>query len=313
ENIFVEIEQEGIVGWGEAAPSKFYHEDTKTVPAALQKLMPLLKTTPFFYEEIQAAAAETVTGNFAAKAALDMAILDWVGKKLNIPVWKLFGLNPQKKQTITSFTIGLDSLDILPQKITEADEYPILKVKLGTSEDYEIISKIRELTPKPLYIDANEGWKFDEALEKVEWLADKNVILIEQPLLAGQHKETLRVREKARVPIIADESVKTWQDILPLTNTFDGINIKLMKCGGLVNALKMVHIARAAGLKVMLGCFIESSLGITAAAQIASLCDYVDLDGSLLVAKDPFQGAVFENGVLSLPDRPGLGVLKNKN
>lgn len=308
ENIFVEINQEGITGWGEAAPSKFYHEDIQTVPQTIKKIAPLLGNNPLAIQTIHDHINTQIPGNFAAKAAVNMAYYDWIGKRLNIPAYALLGLDIAPQETITSFTIGIDAIERLPEQIEETAHFPLLKIKLGTKHDYRIIEKIRSLTNKPIIIDANEGWSRKEALEKINWLTQQNVLLIEQPLLADDLEGTSWLRKQVNLPLFADESVKTGADIPKLREAFDGINVKLMKCGGITEALRMISTARALGLQVMLGCFIESSLGITAAAHISALCDFVDLDGHLLLKNDPFTGIKINNGRIKLPDKPGLGV-----
>jgi len=308
ENFFIEIEQDGITGWGEAAPSKFYHEDKQTVPLAFEKIDHFLNGDPGFIYSIQEVIDKNLNGNYAARAAVNMALYDWVGKKLNLPVWKYLGINPFEKNLYTSYTISIDSLGRLEEKIENARDFPYLKVKLGTPDDYEIIKRIRHLTDKVIWVDANEGWEREEALEKIKWLESENVAFVEQPLvvadLAGMHW----LKAQVKMPLLADESVKTSADIPELSGAFDGINIKLMKCGGITEALAMIRLARACGFKIMLGCFIESSLGIAAAAQLAPLCDYIDLDGHLFLQHDPYAGGAIQNGRIQLSERAGFGV-----
>ncbi|MCI0515035.1 dipeptide epimerase [candidate division KSB1 bacterium] len=308
-NFRVELHHDGLTGLGEAAPSRFYQEDANTVPIALEKIGAGLDLDPFLTQSRHAEIASRLAGNYAAKAAVDMAFYDWIGKRLNLPVWKYLGIDVHQRPLVTSYTIGIDTLERLPEKIAEASAYPILKIKLGTEYDFQIIEMIRSLTNKPIWVDANEGWQPAEAQEKINWLATQNVELVEQPLLAADIAGARWLRERVSLPLIADESVKTSQDLLPIHTAFDGINIKLMKCGGITEALRMIHGARAFGLKIMLGCFIESALGITAAAQLAPCCDYLDLDGALLLQDQPFEGVQFECGVLKFPNGPGLGVV----
>ncbi len=308
ENFFIEIEQDGITGIGEAAPSKFYQEDNQTVPLALKKIGQLLNGEPFFVQTIQATIDKELKGNYAARAAVNMALYDWIGKKLNLPVWKFLGINPFLKESQTSYTISIDSLRRLDEKIEQARDFAFLKVKLGTPEDYDIIKSIRRLTDKTIWVDANEGWERNEAVEKIKWLESENVEFVEQPLVIADLEGMHWLKKQVKMPLLADESVKTSQDIPRLLNAFDGINIKLMKCGGITEALTMIRLARACGLKIMLGCFIESSLGISAGAQLAPLCDYIDLDGHLFLRQDPYQGISIQNGRISLSDQDGLGV-----
>ncbi len=237
-----------------------------------------------------------------------MAVMDWVGHKLGIPLYRLWGLDPDKTP-ITSFSIGIDTPEVVRQKVQEAADFPILKVKVGRDNDEEILAAVRQVTDCPLRVDANEGWRDKEvALEKIRWLQSVGVELIEQPLPANMLGETAWLRRQVDIPIIADEAVKRAEDIPKLAGAYDGINIKLMKAGGIQEALRMIHVARALGMKVMLGCMIASSVAISAAAQLSPLVDYADLDGHLLIANDPFTGVKVPAGKLILNDRPGLGV-----
>ncbi len=306
------LQMDRLVGFGEAAPSKFWGENIEMVREVAQKVDLTPYDTPLIYENILRRVKEEYNPPQAFMAALDMALFDSVGKKMQIPLRRFLGL-PQEHNVPTSHTIGIADLDTITQKIQEAADFPILKVKLGTSYDIEIIRHIRKLTDKKIRIDANEGWSKEEAVEKITWLQSQNVELIEQPLPAGQIDETAWVRERVELPIIADESVKDSKDIPKLKDAFDGINIKLMKCGGILEAIKMVRIARQEKMQVMIGCMIESTLGISAAAQLLPLVDYADLDGNLLVANDPFEGLTVEKGVIKVSQEPGLGVRPKEN
>ncbi len=307
ENVFVELRHENYVGYGEAAPSYFYHESPTTIKHFFDQISPLLENSPLEVDSIMEQLERKLPGNYAAKAAINMALFDLAGKKMALPVYKFLGIK-NEATFLTSFTIGIDRLDIIKQKVIEARNYPILKVKLGTKIDYEIIETIRKITDCPIRIDANEGWSKDEAVEKINWLEHQNVELVEQPLPAQDLEGTKWVRERVNLPLFADESLRTSTDMEGLASAFDGINIKLMKCGGITEAMKMLTIAQALNLKTMIGCFIESSLGITAAAHLAPLFDYMDLDGALLLKSDPFQGVKMTDGQFTLPDLPGLGV-----
>lgn len=308
ENVFVEITRNGITGRGEAAPSQFFHETPDSVIRTLEKIKPFLMNDPFFIHSITEEIETRIAGNFAAKAAVNMAIYDWIGQRLNLPVWKYLGIDVKRRTILSTFTIGIDSLDVITEKVLEAVDKPLLKIKLGTETDYEIISRIREITDKPLFIDANEGWQREEAVDKINWLAGQNVRLIEQPLPADDLEGMYWLKKRVTLPVIADESVKTASDIWRIAGVFDGINIKLMKCGGITEALKMIYIARSLKMSVMFGCFLESSLGISAAASLTALCDFVDLDGHLLLKDDPFMGIQMKQGMIMIPDAPGLGV-----
>jgi L-alanine-DL-glutamate epimerase-like enolase superfamily enzyme len=220
----------------------------------------------------------------------------------------LFGLD-RERTPITTMSIGIDTPEVIRQKIAEAADFPVLKIKVGRDDDAQILDSVRRVTDKPLRVDANEGWKTKEvALEKIRWLRGLGVELIEQPLPSVMLEETRWLRERVDLPIIADEAVKTAADIPALAECYDGINIKLMKAGGVQEALNMIRMARALGLKVMLGCMVETSVAIAAAAHLSPLADFADLDGNLLISNDPFRGPQVVKGKLILPDRPGLGV-----
>ena len=292
------------------APAKFYGETVETVAAALETVAPILDNDLDPIHDVMADIETTLRNNYAAKSAIDMALHDRLGKKLGIPLYQLWGLNP-RKTPYTAFTIGLDEPAVMAEKARQATDYPILKVKLGTPRDIEIIRTLRNVTDKPIYVDANTAWTPKEAVDKIHQLAQYGVELIEQPTKADDRRGLKFVREHTALPIIADESVKRASDIPTLADCVDGINIKLVKCGGLLEARRMIHVARAHGLQVMLGCMIETSLSITAAAHLTPLVDYADLDGNLLISNDPYTGVTLDKGRLILPDRPGIGVLTN--
>ncbi len=228
-------------------------------------------------------------------------------RRLGAPLYALLGLDP-RKTPVTSYTIGIDTPEIVAEKIREAEGFPVLKIKMGLENDREIMETVRARTDRPVRIDANEGWTRDEALEKMRWLEGLNVELVEQPLPAADLEGVRWLAARTSIPIFADESVRVASDVPKLAGAFHGINIKLMKCGGIREALRMIHTARACGMKVMLGCMIESSIGITAAAHLSPLADYADLDGNLLIRNDPAAGVTTLNGKLVLPEGPGLGV-----
>lgn len=303
-NVIVEVEQDGFVGLGEAAPIARYAQDWQSASAAIEMMARSLEDLGAYRDAV---ARVAVPGQRAAEAALDMAVWDLAGKRLGAPIWRLLGLDLDSVPA-TSFTIGLDDPATMIAKTLEATGFRALKVKLGGPNDRAAIEAVRSVTDLPLRIDANEGWTLAQARANLAWLAELGVELVEQPMpaddLAG-HKE---LRRASPLPIFADESIARAADIPRLADSFDGINIKLMKCGGLAEALRMIATARAHGLQVMLGCMIESSVATSAAAQISPLVDYADLDGSLLVSNDPFVGAKLENGCLRPSDEPGLGV-----
>ena len=274
----------------------------------IERLKPLYaQADPFAFAALPALARAVPGAGAPARAAMELALMDWVGRKLDLPLHKLFGLDPRRAPA-TSFTIGLDTPEAMRQKVREAAAYPILKVKLGAADDEQIIQTLRAETDKPLRVDANEGWKDREtAARKIEWLARQNVELVEQPLPRRMIDETAWLRARSSLPIIADEAAETAADLPRLAGAYTGVNIKLMKAGGVLEALRMFHAAQALGLDTMLGCMIESSLAVTAAAQLQSLARWVDLDGCLLLKRDPFEGAVLAEGRWQLPRRPGLG------
>ncbi len=307
EVIFVEIDG----GIGEAAPAKFYGENVQTVKAAIEKLTPFLDRNLDYIQDVMDKIESALAGNYSAKSAIDMALHDRLGKKFGVPLFKLWGLNPEKTPC-TSFTIGLDEPSVMAEKAARAEAYPILKVKLGTPNDIEIIQELRKVTDKPIYVDANTAWKPKEAVDIINELSQYGIVLIEQPTKADDLEGLKYIRSRTTLPIIADESVQRSEDIPKLAESVDGINIKLAKCGGISEAFRMIHVARAHDLLVMLGCMIESSLGITAAAHLTPLVDYVDLDGNLLISNDPYSGVTVDKGKLVLPDRPGIGIIKNE-
>ncbi|MGA2623652.1 MAG: dipeptide epimerase [Bacteroidota bacterium] len=306
--IIVELEHDGIIGYGEAAPTERYGETKDTVIDFLRSVNLAQFKDPFLSEDILAYVDALAPGNTSAKTAVDLALHDWIGKKLGVPLWKLWGLD-KGKTPLTSFTIGIDKLEVIEQKVREAEIYPILKVKVGVPNDEEIIRTIRKITDKVIRVDANEGWTTKEmARDKILWLEEQGVEFIEQPLPASDLAGTAWLRERVHMPILADENAIRVHDLPRLHGVFDGINIKLMKCTGLREAVRMIHTAKAMDMKVMLGCMIESSVAISAAAQLSPLVDYADLDGNILTKNDPFKGVKVVGGKLVLNDEPGLGV-----
>lgn len=301
----ISVEVDG--GIGETAPAKFYGETVMTVKSAIKELTPLLNRNLDPIQDVMKEIETFLDGHYAAKSAIDMALHDRLSKKLGIPLYKLLGLNPHKTPC-TSFTIGLDEPSAMADKALQAEAYPILKVKLGTPNDIEIVQAIRKVTDKPIYIDANTAWAPKEAVDKINELTEYGVKLIEQPTKADDIEGLKYIRANTTLPVIADESVKRASDIPKLVESVDGINIKLVKCGGILEALRMIHVARAHGMLVMIGCMIESSLGITAAAHLTPLVDYADLDGNLLISNDPYTGVIHNEGKLVLPDRQGVGI-----
>jgi L-Ala-D/L-Glu epimerase len=306
-NAIVQINHNGYTGYGEAAPDEFYGEDVETVLACVARFAGNLGNDPFAIEDVMNQLDKIFRLNPAAKAAVDMALYDLVGKMLGVPLYKLLGLNAAHAAH-TSFTLGIDSPTEMAKKALKAIDYPILKVKVGTRHDLDNIKAIREVSQAVIRVDANTAWTAKEAIQAINALAPYTIEFVEQPVAPRDLAGLKLVRENVPLPIIADESCVTVEDIPRVAECVDGINIKLMKCGGLRHALKMIHVARAHNLRVMIGCMIESSLAITAAAHLTPLVDYADLDGHLLIDNDPYVGVGVLNGKLVLPEDPGLGV-----
>lgn len=306
-NVIVQINHEDHAGYGEASPAEYYGESPQTVLACISDFAGNLGEDPFLIEDVHQRLNKIIGLNPAAKAAVDMALYDLMGKILHIPVYKLLGLNPAKTPH-TSFTIGIDTPAQMAKKALLAKDYPILKIKVGTKHDIDVLKAIRDVSNAVIRVDANTGWTPKEAIKNINALAPYNIEFVEQPVPAHDLKGLKLIRDNVPVPIIADESCVTVDDIPLVADCVDGINIKLMKCGGIHQALKMIHVARAHNLRVMIGCMIESSLSITAAAHLTPLVDYADLDGHLLIDDDPYEGVQVENGKLILSERPGLGV-----
>jgi L-Ala-D/L-Glu epimerase len=301
---------DGAQGWGEAAPNRFYGESVESVAAALGRFAPLLASAdPWALEDAEAAMNAALGRNGSAKSAVSAALHDLAAKRLGVPLYRLWGLDPSKAPR-SSFTIAIAaSAAELEQRVAEAAEYPVLKIKLGTDRDADIVRTVRGAAPnKTLRVDANAAWTPKHALRMIDVLVDHGVEVVEQPVPAHDVDGLRHVRERSKLPVIADESCVTTADIPRLIGAVDGINIKLSKCGGLREALRMIAVARAHGLLVMAGCMIETSLGITAAAHLAPLLDFADLDGAALLRDDPYDGATIDGGIIRIPDRPGLGV-----
>ncbi len=314
ENVIVQLEHQGITGYGEAAPNVRYNETPDSTIEVLEQSIPLLEgADPWRYVDLGQSIQQLAEGQTAAKAALDIALMDWVAKALKVPYYRFLGLDPATAP-ITTYSIGLATPEKIAEKVRGAADFPFLKVKASGDRDEEVIGAVRSVTDKPLLVDANEGWHDrEEALEKIGWLQSEGVTVMEQPMPAAQLDDIRWLRERVDIPLIADESVKTARDIPALASAFDGINIKVMKSGGLQEALRMVWLARALGMQVMLGCMVETSIAVSAAACLSPLADYADLDGNLLIANDPFEGVQVNHGQLVLNERPGIGVKRRKS
>lgn len=308
-NIVVLLKDEdGIIGYGEAAPTGFFGEDVASVTKTFVQSRDLLKNTdPFQIEDITLRLKNKFPMDAAARAAIDIALHDMIGKKLRVPLYKFLGLNRHEAKT-TSFTIGIDTPEIMCKKVEEAKDFPVLKIKAGFRDDIWILKELRRITGAVFRIDANTGWTLEEAIQKLNLMEELGVELVEQPFPVGCTESLKKVRRHTKIPVFVDEDIKDSKDIPALSDAVDGINIKLMKCGGIREAIRMINTARAHNLKIMIGCNIESSLSITAAAHLMSLADYIDLDGNLLIANDPFIGATVDKGGLILPEGNGLGI-----
>lgn len=302
----------GVTGIGEGAPIVRYKEDAKSAQAMIDRVKSYVESAdPWTFEKIMRTVFHREKGEHAGKAALDIALLDWAGKKLNIPIYRMFGLDPHDAP-ITTYSIGVDDPAMTRQKVEEAKDFPVLKIKMGVGKDEATLKAIRAVTDKRLRIDANEGWQTkEEALAKIQWLEqDGRVDFVEQPMRADQVDETRWVKERVKMPIIADEACTDATMIPRLSTAYSGLNVKLDKSGGILEAHRWISIAKALGMKTMLGCMISSSVSVTAAAHLSPLVDYADLDGNLLISNDPFHGVRVQKGQLVLPTGPGLGLTK---
>lgn len=307
ESVIVELSDGRLGGMGEAAPSRFYGEDTATVTAFLARSRRLVEGCAHESELMSALTSRGGTSDPAARAALEIAAHDMAAKRYGVPLCRLFELDPGRAPT-TTLSIGLDEPDAMVAKALEFPGFPMYKVKLDAATDPSVVARIKEATGGAATVDANCGWTRDEAVRKMAALAEIGVEFVEQPVAADDIEGLRFVRERTTVPVFADESCPTSARIPALEGAVDGIVIKLMKCGGLVEATRMAREAKARGMKTMIGCMMESSLAITAAAHISPLMDYADLDSGLLLERDPFVGVRIERGRMTLPGEPGLGV-----
>ncbi len=307
-NVLVKVYCDGITGMGEAAPNHRYDESQQSAIRFLTDFDGYETENAYDISLLVRKMNDHAPGEYAAKAGLEMAVYDWIGKKLNIPLYRLLQA-PGRTGPRTTYTFGIDKLDVLNEKVEEAGPYPLLKIKLGTDYDKEIIKTVRELTDKPVLVDANEGWStVDHALDMVTFLEKQNVYVIEQPMPAACIKEMQELKLKSGIPLIADESITGRESLQELSSQFHGINIKLMKTGAISTSLKIIHQARKVGLQVMVGCMIESAIADTATALVALWADYADVDGHLLVTESPVKGIeVLPQGHIQLKDLPGLG------
>ena len=314
-DVLTQIEYEGITGYGEASMPPYLGESVASVTTFLQKVNLEQFSDPFRIDDILNYVDSIAEGNPAAKASIDIALYDLIGKIVNQPLYKLWGLNPANTP-YTDFTIGIDKPDIVRQKTEEAKKakqgFKVLKVKLGRGNDQEMINTVRKVTDLPLYVDVNQGWKDkNKALDMIYWLKEKGVVFVEQPMPKTQVDDMAWLTEYSPLPTMADEAFQRLPDIVDkIKGVYSGINIKLMKSTGLYEAQKMITVARALGMKVMLGCMTETSCGVSAVSQLSPLVDWGDLDGNLLIKNDPFTGMKVIDGKITLNDWPGIGIRK---
>ena len=310
-DVQVEIHYDGFVGYGEASMPPYLGQTVESVCAFLQKVDLSQFADPFQLEDILAYVDSLSPGDSAAKAAVDIALHDLVGQLLGQPWWRLWGLDAAKAPD-TTFTIGIDTPEVVREKTREcADRFNILKVKVGLDNDYEMIRTIREITQLPIAVDANQGWKDrQQALDEIFWLQEHGVVMVEQPMPKERLDDNAWITERSPLPIFADEAIQRLADIPSIKGAYTGINIKLMKCTGMREAWKMACYARVEGMRVMVGCMTETSCAVTAAAHLSPLADFADLDGNLLITNDRFRGMTVNQGRITLPDAPGLGLVR---
>jgi L-Ala-D/L-Glu epimerase len=306
--VLIKIEDGDCIGYGESSLPPYLPETTESVFEYLRGIrLPDLADYQDLTDFIEWSDRK-FPFNRAAKAAVDIALHDLLGKRIGKKCSEFFG-TMNSELPFTSFTIGISDSDLLGKKIAEADRYKILKIKLGTDRDKEIISTVRSITDKPIYVDANQAWKDKEdALKMIEWLADKNILLVEQPMDKNNYNDSAWLQKRSPLPVIADEAFQDFNDLEQIGESYSGINIKLMKCGGLHEAFRIIRKGKDLGLKIMLGCMTETSCAVSAAIHLSALADYADLDGNLLIKNDPFINRTTSCGRLILPSEPGIGV-----
>ncbi|MFZ5948686.1 MAG: dipeptide epimerase [Stygiobacter sp.] len=308
--MLTQIEYDGVIGYGEASMPPYLGESHETATKFLSKVDLTQFKDPFQMEDILDYVDKIEPLNPAAKASVDIALHDLVGKLIGKPWFKIWGYN-KEKTPYTSFTIGIDKPDVVRQKVKEAEEYKVLKVKLGRDTDKEMIETIRSVTDKPITVDVNQGWKDKHfALDMIHWLKDKNVKMIEQPMPKEMIEENAWLTENSPLPTFGDEAVQRIPDVIKAHGIYSGINIKLMKCTGLREAHKMMNLAKSLGMQVMLGCMTETSCAISAVSQLSPGIQWADLDGALLISNDPFEGTKVIDGKVTLTDAPGIGLTK---
>jgi len=308
--VLIEIEYEGVTGYGEASMPPYLGENQESVIKFLKKVDLEQFFDPFMLDDILAYIDSLDEGNRAAKACVDIALHDLIGKLVDQPLYKLWGINPDHTP-MTSFTIGIDTAEMVKIKTKEAARFRVLKVKLGGGNDREMINSVRSVTDVPIYVDVNQGWEDKhEALDMVHWLKEQGIKFVEQPLPKEAMDDIAWLTENSPLPIIADEAFQRLGDISDFKGVYSGINIKLMKSTGLREAHKMITVARALHMKVMIGCMTETSCAVSAAAQLSPLVDWADLDGNLLISNDLYEGVQVIDGKVTLNKLPGIGIRK---
>ena len=308
--MLTEIEYDGLVGYGEASMPPYLGESHETAAAFLSKVDLRRFENPFELETILDAIDALAPGNPAAKASVDIALHDLVGKLLKQPWYNIWGYDPAKAP-VTTFTIGIDTPDVVKQKTMEAAEFKMLKIKLGRDTDRVMVEAIRSVTDKPMSGDANQGWTDrQQALDMIGWLKERGFLYVEQPLAKERVDDLAWITERSPLPIIGDEGVQRLTDVHKAQGVYSGINIKLMKSTGMREAQKMLQLARALDMKVMIGCMTETSCGISAASHLSPMVDWADLDGALLISNDIYDGAKVIDGKVVISNRPGIGVVQ---
>jgi L-alanine-DL-glutamate epimerase-like enolase superfamily enzyme len=308
--MLTEVEHDGVMGYGEASMPPYLGESHESAAAFLSKVDLNRFSNPLDLEDILAYVDSLAPGNPAAKASVDIALHDLVGKIMGRPWHEIWGFN-KARAPYTSFTIGIDTPEVVRKKTREASQFRILKVKLGKDTDKQMIETIRSVTDVPLCVDVNQGWKDrDFALEMIHWLKERNIVFVEQPMPKERVEDSAWLTERSPLPVIGDEAVQRLPDVHKAHGVYSGINIKLMKSTGMREAHKMLTVARSLGMKVMIGCMTETSCAISAAAQLSPASDWADLDGALLIDNDVFDGVTIENGKVNLSGAPGIGARK---
>lgn len=311
--VLTSIEYDGVTGFGEASMPPYLGESHESVLNFLSKVNLEQFSDPFLMEDILAYIEGVMPGNYAAKASLDIALHDLTGKLLGQPWFRLWGLNPAKTP-LTSFTIGIDTAEVVREKTLEASAFRMLKIKLGRDNDREMIETVRSVTDVPVFVDVNQGWKDRVyAMEMAHFLNENNVLFIEQPMPKEQIDDIAWLTAGSPLPIVADEALQTVSQMLSMKGVYSGINIKLMKCGGMHAAYKMITMARQMEMKILIGCMTETSCAVSAASQLSPLVDWADLDGNLLISNDVYEGMTVVDGRITIPDRPGIGIIEKKS